>query len=1729
MLSAGTTHAAIAGLAAEHKLNVWVTHHNAPGQTVVGGQSDAIEELGKLLLATGIEAQILSVPGAFHTPLMQEAQPILRDQLATVNWQMPRITFVSGVTNRTVTSTADIPENLVAQMVEPVRYAELIEGLAAVDSPLFVEIGPQQVLTRLNRRILANRQALAIGSDHPSRPAKELLVRVQAFLECHGVELSPAAVATRLSSDRLIAPKSSVHTRIGYFDATAARRHRLRSQALSPNGAEVSSHHYAPVNGNGNGKHAADLVRAKISDHASDRSLLHATAPASGSPLAVAPVNHSAATLKTFLIDFVIEQTGYPCDVVQLDADLEADLGIDSIKRAQLFGELREYFDFATADRAGLMSCRTLGQIVQLLGTYRGIDKPTHDAQVGKAADQPSGKASQLRGHSPGLRDTAAAARRNHDGKPESPSSNGSTRSAEIPTLAEHLVRFVMEQTGYPQDVITLDADLEADLGIDSIKKAQLFGELREHLGGADAVLRQTSLNEFRTLRHVLSALGEAHPAFETTPGVPAVAGPTASSGVRELDLPPVRQSSAAFTQLQTVRFQGTHDEIGFQCGRELRTQIQAGLRMMAIEGCDRDIEKRRSKLSGDGLLEALHPAVRAEITGLARSSGVHPLSVLAWNERLASSESKVRFFVERVRGADFRREADGLWQISFCWRDNSPVCDAIVPVIQTRQPIAGHPHVLFGLPGQIGAFAGINSIGLAIFSGPIATSPNASSNRFSLKPASACTMLLGVLLETAEDVESALANLRRMKCAPGSILYLEDRQADCFVRVEVGVRSLHIDRELRNSRVEGHSLFTGQSHQHFATAKNGNGHRSNGHRTSVASPEVPAPKVFACVALNVKENCAWVGSPMRHGDPSSEVMRIHFGQMFGQAADLVPVSDVASEPFIPSVSSEQPASLAGASVTSRFVLRTELSARRGRVRKRPAWSGSALILGSNRISKELRRRLAEQGVRTTIVPTSDPATALSAVERAWKRGPAMHMFVLTPHDVAATTAGPLSKALWHDRRHAGFLIPFIALQRWISLVAEAGRLDDASLIAATSLGGDFGFSGKIAACEGGGIGGLLKAIAIELWVQGHRRTPIKVIDTSADEPAKSIVSSIFRELATPSFDVEVGYRRGRRFVVRAVREPQTQQPQSTIATGGVWVCTGGARGITAYVARELGRRYGLRLHLLGTSALPQIADRWRNLQPADQKARQAEVMDFARAVGRHPLKEWQRLEQAIEIDQTLRDMKAEGIAVTYHACDVADPVALARVLDEIRNHDGPIEGIIHGAGFGKDARFDRKELENVDRCLRAKVDGAAALMELTRNDPLKYFIAFGSISGRFGANGHSDYSAANDMLAKQVNAFRHQRPDCAAATFHWHAWGDVGMATKPETQLALEMIGMQFMPAAEGLQHLISELEAGLPTNEVLITDDQYYRKFYPADPTITPTPNGEKALGLPLVERFSGNPGGQIGHAVLDPVADPFLAEHRFDNEPLLPVVVGLELLCEGVVGLADKSVVGALKDVHVVSGLRFHGDRLHDLRTVAHSTASRKLQCEVQSDFLTRDGRLVEAGRVHIRGHVELAERRRDLRTKKLVVGRGGWTKVEYPSADSKFYLGPPLRNLRSFCSGKGRAWGRIIAPLPVELAGAHRLSMAWVLPIAVLDACLYTTGLLAWSQVAPGIALPMGFGEIRLGRHPAPGEDCLVETCLLRTEPGRAYFDFTLCGENREVLIDVNEYRIDWLPT
>jgi acyl carrier protein len=101
---------------------------------------------------------------------------------------------------------------------------------------------------------------------------------------------------------------------------------------------------------------------------------------------------------------------------------------------------------------------------------------------------------------------------------PAAPKKAGGGLKLERAELEKFLVSFVVEQTGYPEEMVELDADLEADLGIDSIKKAQMVAELADQMDVQVEINEDLTLDDFPTLRHVVDFLERA-----------AVGGSTAS------------------------------------------------------------------------------------------------------------------------------------------------------------------------------------------------------------------------------------------------------------------------------------------------------------------------------------------------------------------------------------------------------------------------------------------------------------------------------------------------------------------------------------------------------------------------------------------------------------------------------------------------------------------------------------------------------------------------------------------------------------------------------------------------------------------------------------------------------------------------------------------------------------------------------------------------------------------------------------------------------------------------------------------------------------------------------------------------------------------------------------------------------------------------------------------------------------------------------------------------
>lgn len=127
---------------------------NCPGQIVVSGEVAAVNALVENCSASGVRAVPLSVSGAFHSPLMQSAQPGLAEAIAKTEFHDLQKPLIANVTASVVSSSAEIRELLVRQLVSPVRWSQsMCYAIRELDVSRGVEVGVGHVLSGLERKI----------------------------------------------------------------------------------------------------------------------------------------------------------------------------------------------------------------------------------------------------------------------------------------------------------------------------------------------------------------------------------------------------------------------------------------------------------------------------------------------------------------------------------------------------------------------------------------------------------------------------------------------------------------------------------------------------------------------------------------------------------------------------------------------------------------------------------------------------------------------------------------------------------------------------------------------------------------------------------------------------------------------------------------------------------------------------------------------------------------------------------------------------------------------------------------------------------------------------------------------------------------------------------------------------------------------------------------------------------------------------------------------------------------------------------------------------------------------------------------------------------------------------------------------------------------------------------------------------------------------------------------
>jgi len=130
----------------------------------------------------------------------------------------------------------------------------------------------------------------------------------------------------------------------------------------------------------------------------------------------------------------------------------------------------------------------------------------------------------------------------------------------------------------------------------------------------------------------------------------------------------------------------------------------------------------------------------------------------------------------------------------------------------------------------------------------------------------------------------------------------------------------------------------------------------------------------------------------------------------------------------------------------------------------------------------------------------------------------------------------------------------------------------------------------------------------------------------------------------------------------------------------------------------------------------------------------------------RHVVLASRRGQDAEGVGELAADLAEAGAQVHVVACDVSDRAAVAALLADLPT-EYPLTAVIHAAGVLDDAVIASLNAERIDTVLRAKVDAAWNLHELTQDRDLSAFVVFSSMAGIVGGPGQGNYAAANSFL----------------------------------------------------------------------------------------------------------------------------------------------------------------------------------------------------------------------------------------------------------------------------------------------------------------------------------------------------------------------------------------------
>jgi acyl transferase domain-containing protein/acyl carrier protein len=512
MLAVFAPQETIAAILRDEHLDLVLANKNAPQQTVLSGRADLIDKALSAFKARQVRAQKLSVAAAFHSPLVAEAQAPLRAALEGAALDAGRLPVYANTTAQPYPADAAAARDLLAgQLARPVEFVAEVERLYHDGVQTFLEVGPGARLTGLIDAILGDRdhQALALDASSGQRSGFFDLACCLAWLASLGQPIRLALWDDGEQRLRELPPEDGRPA----FTVTLSGANYVKPKPKRPPAPRVPAAPTVPsppVTGvknptmNGNSPPPPQPPAPVIDGSA----LTQALQITRESLAALQRMQEQTAHLHRQFLDG--QDTAHRTVhllVEQQQRLLQAALGLPASPLPALPPVV-----------APASAPPTPAPVA-----FPAPPAPPVSASPPIAAAPPVGRVTNPPGKPGGLETRPTAST-----PPPAPTAS-SDRVEQI------LMETIAEKTGYPPEMLELDMALDADLGIDSIKRVEILSALQERLPEAPAI-KPEHLGTLHNLRQIVAFLSSS-----TNGHAPAVEAKPQPAAEKEVTAPSAR------------------------------------------------------------------------------------------------------------------------------------------------------------------------------------------------------------------------------------------------------------------------------------------------------------------------------------------------------------------------------------------------------------------------------------------------------------------------------------------------------------------------------------------------------------------------------------------------------------------------------------------------------------------------------------------------------------------------------------------------------------------------------------------------------------------------------------------------------------------------------------------------------------------------------------------------------------------------------------------------------------------------------------------------------------------------------------------------------------------------------------------------------------------------------------------------------------------------------------